>query len=145
MNRLEEIEIKLKIINAVIDNKIKKWDKKKLAEYKKLDKFEQENFDVFKSWNDFKAYMNEVWNIRNELNREKRMIMPYELSELPDYGDVMPLSDFIDRVKSGGFIDYDGSGDYVKDGKISNITIYPSDVKHNSIRNDFDTIIWFNK
>jgi hypothetical protein len=71
--------------------------------------------------------------------------MNYDLSELPDYGDVMTLEHFIENVKDGGFIDYDGFGNYVKDGKMSNIEIYPSDVKHNMIRKDFDTIIWFNR
>jgi len=71
--------------------------------------------------------------------------MDYNLEDLPTYGDVMPLTEFIENVECGGFIDYDGSGNYVKDGKMSNITIYPSDVKHNMVRKDFDTIIWFNR
>lgn len=65
--------------------------------------------------------------------------------EMPTYGDVMLLSDFIDNVKGGGFIDYDGFGNYCRDNKMSNIEIYPSDVKRESIRTDFDTIIWFNR
>ena len=72
-------------------------------------------------------------------------MLPVFENEIPDYGDVMPLKEFIECCKSGGFIDYDGSGSYVKDGKESNISIYPSDVKFNSIRTDFDTIIWYNR
>lgn len=79
------------------------------------------------------------------LSRKKRLIMPYELDDMPDYGDVMSLNDFIETVRDGGFIDYDGSGNYVKDGKMSNIDIYPSDVEYGAIRKDFDTIIWFNR
>lgn len=71
--------------------------------------------------------------------------MPYELSELSDYGDVMSLESFIECVKDGGFIDYDGFGYYVKDGKESNVMIIPSDVKRKRIRTDFDTVIWFNR
>lgn len=48
-------------------------------------------------------------------------------------------------MKSGGFIDYDGSGNYARDGKMSNISIYPSDVNRKAIRRDFDTVVWFNK
>ena len=82
----------------------------------------------------------------DKLDRERRMIMTPEFErEIPDYGDVMPLSDFVECCKDGGFIDYDGSGNYVKDNKISNISIYPSDVENNSVRKDFDTIIWFNR
>lgn len=81
----------------------------------------------------------------SKLSRELRLIEPYELSDLPDYGDVMSLESFIGNVKSGGFIDYDGFGNYVINGKMSNIMILPSDIQHNSIRKDFDTIVWFNR
>jgi hypothetical protein len=57
----------------------------------------------------------------------------------------MSLKNFISNVKSGGFIDYDGFGRYVRNNEESDITILPSDIKHKSIRKDFDTIIWFNK
>ena len=79
------------------------------------------------------------------LSREKRMIMPYVLSEIPEYGHVMGLMHFIENVKDGGFIDYDGSGNYVKDGKTTDITINPSDVQYDSIRYEFDTIVWYNR
>jgi hypothetical protein len=80
------------------------------------------------------------------LDRELRMIMPYELmNEIAADDDVMTIKEFISAVKSGGFIDYDGYGRYVKDGKKTNITILPSDVKYQAIRKDFNTIVWFNK
>jgi hypothetical protein len=80
-----------------------------------------------------------------ELSREERMIMPYELSELPKYGDVMSLKEFIECVKEGGFIDYDGYGHYVKDGKETNIIIHPSDIGYKAVRKEFDTIVWYNR
>ena len=52
------------------------------------------------------------------LDRELRMIIPYELmNEIADDDDVMSLKEFIHAVKLGFFIDYDGYGRYVKDGK----------------------------
>lgn len=81
----------------------------------------------------------------SKLDREYRMLMVPEFEELPDYGEVMSLKDFIEECKSGNFIDYDGFGHYVKDNKESSIKIYPSDIEHKSIRPDFDTIIWFNR
>lgn len=78
-------------------------------------------------------------------DRELRMLIPVEFDELPDYGTVMSLKEFIECVKSGGFIDYDGYGSYVKDGKESNITIHPSDIAYGVIREGFDTIIWYNR
>jgi hypothetical protein len=80
------------------------------------------------------------------LDRELRMILPYELMDKIDAADdVMTIKEFINAVKSGIFIDTDGYGRYVKDGKKTNIEILPSDVKFQAIRKDFNTIVWFNK
>jgi hypothetical protein len=46
--------------------------------------------------------------------------------------------------KCDGFIDDDGSGNYMKDGLVSDISIYPSDIESGLIK-DFDSIIWFNR
>ncbi len=127
--RIAEIEAEIEKLE-VIDDEHKKnfvWDFKKSHE---------ENSKLLST--------PEGKKIRN-LDRELRMIMPYELSPISDFGDVMTLKEFIGNVKGGGFIDYDGFGRYVKDDKESNIEIYPSDVKNNSVRKDFDKIIWFNR
>ena len=79
-------------------------------------------------------------------SRNYRMVKtPNFKYDVPDYGDIMSLKTFISCCESGGFIDYDGDGEYIKDGKMSGITIKPSDIKHNAIRNDFDQIVWFNR
>lgn len=83
--------------------------------------------------------------ILSHLHGKRRMIMSYTLSELPDYGDVMSLEEFVNHCKNGNLINYDGYGRYVKDGKETDIEIYPSDVKNNYVRTEFDTIIWFNR
>jgi hypothetical protein len=145
MNRLEELEKEIDALDIIIDEKTKAWDKKRFAELDKLTEAEQKNYDHFKSWNEFKAYMKPEWDAIGKLSREKRLTMPYELSELPTYGDVMSLKNFIANVKCGGFINDDGYGNYVKDNKISDVEIYPSDIKNKSVRTDFDTIIWFNR
>ena len=97
------------------------------------------------NFEEYEEYFNETDNDIGRLSRNLRLIMEPTFTELPDFGDVMPLEDFIENVNMGGFIDYDGWGSYVRDGKKSDITINPSDVKHNSIRTDFDTIIWYNR
>jgi uncharacterized protein YigE (DUF2233 family) len=79
------------------------------------------------------------------LERELRTIMPYKLMDKVDDDDVMTIKEFISAVKSGLFIDYDGYGRYVKDGKKTNIVILPSDVKYQAIRRDFNRMVWFNK
>jgi len=130
--RLAEIEVELEIVRKEIRVK------------------EQNDFylhtDPATSWDNFSKYMKPEWDRQSKLDREKRMLMtPVLERDVPSYGHQMPLKEFIECVEEGGFIDYDGSGEYTKDGKMSGITINPSDVDSDSIRNDFDTIIWFNK
>jgi hypothetical protein len=109
-------------------------------------KSKMENFDFNKPYEEFSNLVKDEQNKIMELDREKRMIQPYHLTDnISDSGDVMSLSIFINFCKSGCFIDYDGSGFYIKNGKMTNISIYPSDVMCNSIRKEFDTIIWFNR
>ena len=98
-----------------------------------------------KSWDDFLRYAKKEIEDMDRLSREKRMMMPYELDDIPDFADVMPLKEFIACVEGGGFIDYDGSGNYVLNGKETNITIYPSDVEHGAIRWEFDSVAWYNR
>ena len=132
--RLKEIEERIEIIEEIIDVKDKQyWDSKTID-------------NVFsKDWDAYQKYVSAEQKELSDLGREQRMLMPYTLEDIPTYGDVMTLKKFISCVKSGGFIDYDGFGNYVKDNKVTNIQIYPSDVKHNSIRKEFDTIVWYNR
>ena len=127
-NRLQEIESEIKDLRKIIQ--------------------EKEEKDPTNSWPEFSNYMKPEWDKLANLEREQRMlIIPDFDKEIigPEYGDLMSIKDFIDSVKKGGFIDSDGYGNYVRDGKRSNITIHPSDIQYNAIRTDFDTIIWFNK
>ena len=130
--RLAEIEVQLEAV------------RKEICEKEQNDPYL--HTDPATSWTNFCKYMKPEWDRQAKLDREKRLLMTPEFErDVPDYGDVMSLKDFIECCKDGGFIDYDGSGTYAKDGKLSNISIFPSDVKHNSVRKDFDTIIWFNR
>ena len=83
--------------------------------------------------------------ILSSLRTEARMCVPFKLDELPEYGDVMSLEDFKENVEAGWFSDYDGFGRYVLDGKETDIDIYPSDIMEGNIREEFDTIIWYNR
>ena len=96
-------------------------------------------------WEEFEAYARPEMTRLGELSRERRMAMPYELDEIPDYADVMPLKQFIECVKDGWFIDYDGFGYYILNGKETNITIIPSDIEYGAIRWEFDSVAWYNR
>lgn len=104
------------------------------------------NLPLNLSYSEFQENMKEVSDKYASISRLYRLVKtPTYKDELPNYGDVMTLKDFVSCCKCGGFIDYDGSGNYMKDGKISNINILPSDVKYGMVRKDFDQIIWFNR
>lgn len=118
---------------------------------KELEKARDESQEAFEkcppdlSFEEFHNYMSQSNRKVSEASRKYRMVQTPKYSDIPKYGDVMSLKHFIENVKDGSFIDYDGYGNYVKDGMESDIEIYPSDVKHNAIRKDFDTIVWYNK
>ena len=63
--------------------------------------------------------------------------------EIPSYGDVMELSEWIECCEDGGFIDYDGYG-YASDGvKMSDKSYHPSD--RDKIPTGTTHIVWFNR
>lgn len=97
------------------------------------------------SFSEFKNYLKDVSDKCCSLSRSYRLIKTPIFEELSTYGTIMSLKDFVDCCNCGGFIDYDGSGNYIRNGQMSDITIFPSDVKSNMIRKDFDEIIWFNR
>ena len=113
------------------------------AEETYLKKFKEPNDG--RSWDEFLRYTKKEIDDLDRLSREKRMMMSYELDDIPDFADVMPIKQFIECVDNGLFIDYDGSGNYVLNGKETNVPIYPSDVEHGAIRWEFDSVAWYNK
>jgi hypothetical protein len=103
------------------------------------------NFPPGMDHNEFLKAAENVSKEVDELGRKYRMIKPYKLTPIDGINDIMSLEEFIQCCNDGGFIDYDGYGRYMEDGMETDITIYPSDVKHNSIRTEFKEIIWFNR
>lgn len=60
-------------------------------------------------------------------------------------GDIMPVADYLKCVKNHFFIDYDGSGHPMKNGKINRgIDIIPSQGS-SRIPEDATHIIWYNR
>lgn len=140
MDRILEIEKEIESLQSIIDEKEKKyWDNFK------FNKNTPSNKSAEDEYNNYLKLSNPERKKISSLDREKRLLIIPEFSDLSNFGDVMSLKEFIECVNCGDFIDYDGFGLYIKDNQESNIEIYPSDVKNNSIRKDFDTIIWFNR
>jgi len=65
--------------------------------------------------------------------------------EIPEYGDLMTMEEFIENCECGGFIDDDGHGYYASEKKMSNIFISPSDVKDKNIKKGYTHVVWFNR
>lgn len=103
------------------------------------------NLPLYLSYQDIIKSLEPYSKKIEELSQEKRLLINPEFKDLPNYGDLMTLKEFVSNCKGGGFIDYDGHGKYVRNNKMSNITIYPSDIKANKYRTDFTHVIWFNR
>lgn len=96
-------------------------------------------------WSEFDEYMSVTGKVVVNLSREIKLLKEPQFEEIPNYGDVFSMEDFVTNCLSGGFIDYDGSGNYARDGKMSNISVSPSDITSGRYRKDFDSVVWFNK
>jgi len=127
--RITELDLEIKTWGDLLDAKDDNWD------YTNPDN----------TWDKFQEHTMPERDILSKLSRERRLLIDPKDGGIPEHGTVMPLTEFIECVESGGFIDYDGYGEYIKDGKLTDINIYPSDILHNSIRSDMDTIIWYNR
>lgn len=68
------------------------------------------------------------------------------IKEIPDYGEVFHLDQFIEDCKHNTYIDYDGSG-YYSDGKVmfTDEQVLPSDIVRGKINYSYKFVIWFNR
>jgi len=140
MTNIEQLKEQIDLLDDKVDVLIDRFDSKWFKNYNPL---------IEKSFNQYSKERNEYCQPHldelKKLKVEYRLIKPYTLEPIPDYGDVMFLNEFIDNVKNGGLINYDGYGLYIIDNQMTDIEIYPSDVRNNHIREGFDTIVWFNR
>lgn len=68
-------------------------------------------------------------------------------SEIRNDDDLMSLEDFEGSCLGGGFIDYDGYGNLATKDKKSDIEIYPSLIKNNTVKiPEWAThVVWYNR
>lgn len=143
-SRIKEIDIRIDELEEIIDKKDKEWFEKLYAKAETLSKLDYIK-EVQDTHKDYIEFLNPENDEIGKLNRERRKIQPYKFSEFPMIGNVYSLKEFVSLCECGGFINYDGFGYYMKDGKETDIMIYPSDVKNGIIRDDeFDTMVWLN-
>ncbi len=71
------------------------------------------------------------------------LIIEKYTEELPDYGDLFTIEEFITECKNNMLTDYDGSGSSVRENKMAKDNIKPS--RLDEILEDATHIMWFNK
>jgi hypothetical protein len=141
MTKIEKIEKRIEELDNILEKKQKEW-------------WNIEDKTI--NWNEYCKFREPEISEIVVLEREKRMLMIPKLSEPMKsnlngkvIATLYTIKEFITNCKCGGFIDYDGFGNYVKyvDGKMmgSNINIFPSDVKNKKIRKDFTHVLWYNR
>lgn len=85
-----------------------------------LDKIKELGFFVNKVEYDEEVYVSIVSPLKLDLDSTE---------DIPDYGDLMELIEFIDMCDSGSLVDYDGCGDIVYNKKVIYNGIYPSEME----------------
>lgn len=70
-----------------------------------------------------------------------------KFEEIPDYGTLILVEDWLDSCKDGFFIDYDGWGYWATEFQMSNIRVNPSDTENPEFNPpEWAThVMWFNK
>ncbi len=69
-----------------------------------------------------------------------------ELEPWPDYGDKFTIDEFVQEVRNGNFINYDGSGYYATEQGMSRIPAIPSEIGYTRWgMKGFTHVAWFNK
>lgn len=65
---------------------------------------------------------------------------------IPNYGEHMTIAEFVRCVKTGAFIDYDGTGYLATKDKITDLKILPSDIAGGiHLVTKCTHVVWFNK
>lgn len=66
--------------------------------------------------------------------------------DIPGYAHVMTIEEFTSHCESRGFINYDGFGRYVKDGKEYPVEVYPSHLFRDfGFDKRYTHVAWYNK
>lgn len=88
---------------------------------------------------------NEIDVLEKLIEEIKSLRSAFMIEDIPNYGDVMSMEDFIKNCECGGFIDYDGfAHPILNDKMIGGIIIRPSRIKEWPCLK-FKKVIWFNR
>jgi len=82
---------------------------------------------------------------RESLEDGKVVVYKLKVEPHKDYGDLFSLEEFLGCVKSGGFIDYDGTGYYATATQVSNQYARPSAMLKGDVDTQWTHVMWYNK
>lgn len=78
--------------------------------------------------------------------KEEIVIGKMRFEKKPSYGHLMTWEEWVETVKWGGFIDYDGFGYYaVGDWELQGRHLKPSHLKTGKILHGFTHVVWYNR
>ena len=80
-----------------------------------------------------------------EFIKQIKLKQPVKFEKIPNYGDKIPIKEFIEEVDCGMFIDYDGHGYYATETEMTDIVVFPSMIINKNIDNRWSHVVWFNK
>ena len=131
-------------MSAKIKNLKLKLDQAWQKYHDKMGAFDFANSNSWQEMEDWVEAETEMLAVAGQAYSSSKKI---EWKEFPTYGHKMTKELWLENVKDGMFIDYDGSGNYASDTQMSNISVSPSDLERGWIRKDkeFTHIIWFNR
>ena len=95
--------------------------------------------------NPFDEFDQKDWNRKVDFICEVNKIPCIVMRKIADYGDLIPLKEFINSVENGGFVDYDGHGYFSTASQQSNIYVSPSDIRKTEIPVWATHVSWFNR
>ena len=98
--------------------------------------------------------LRETW-MAEGLSSDEIVDRLFSLGPIPAYGDHMTIDEFVECVRCGGFIDYDGSGNYATADYMSSRSVSPSEVfpdnmaegheREPNLEPGWTHIVWFNR
>lgn len=94
---------------------------------------------------DYSGYLKTTKSIREEIDNIVFLIelnTPVHFERIPSFSDKMELETFIDFSNNDIYTDIEGVGYYSDGYRMTDKSIYPSDVKSGRIRSDFKYVVW---
>lgn len=127
---------------SLVEDRARDWERENPVD---RDLMMKEGMDYFENYQN-KKYSSIPENAEYEAAiLSLRMQKVHTRLRKPEGGDIFSLERFVACCEAGGFIDYDGFGNYIYGDLETDIEVYPSDIKKGLLRLEFDGVNWYNR